>query len=90
MLQAQNVYRDVEAAHGLLCQTAVLFDETRALSYAIVMALARTPHERVSREEIDGLCQLAYELLNKLSRTHEVLQDARRKLVETISSSPPA
>jgi hypothetical protein len=47
-------------------------DESRALSYAVVMALAYTPREEFSREEIDGLCQLAYELLNTLTKTQEV------------------
>ena len=44
------------------------------------MALAYTPREEFSREEIDGLCQLAYELLNKLTKTQEVFQEARQKV----------
>ena len=50
------------------------------MSYAVVMALAYTPREEFSREEIDGLCQLAYEVLNKLTKTHEVFQEAQQKL----------
>jgi hypothetical protein len=57
-------------AHSLLSQVALLLDEARALSYAVVMALAHTPREELSREEIDGLCQLAYELQNKLARRY--------------------
>ena len=72
--------RDVNEAHSLLSQAALLLDEARALSYAVVMALARTPREELSRDEIDGLCQLAYELLNKLTKTQEVFQEARQKL----------
>jgi len=68
------------AADSLLSQTKLLLDEARALSYAVVMALANTPREEFSREEIDGLCQLAYELQNKLTKTQEVFQDARQKL----------
>jgi hypothetical protein len=71
---------EVDAAHGLLSQTALLLDESRALSYVVVMALAQTPREELSREEIDGLCQLAYELQNKLIKTQEVFQEARQKL----------
>jgi hypothetical protein len=52
--------REVNAAHSLLFQATLLLDESRALSYAVVMALAHTPREELSREEIDGLCQLAY------------------------------
>ena len=71
---------DDNAAHSLLSQAALLLDESRALSYAVAMALARTPRAELSREEIDGLCQLAYELLNKLTKTHEVFQEAQQKL----------
>jgi hypothetical protein len=49
---------DDNAAHSLLSQAALLLDESRALSYAVVMALAQTPREELSRDEIDGLCQL--------------------------------
>ena len=71
--------QEVNGAHAL-SQAALLLDEARALSYALVMALADTPREELSREEIDGLCQLAYELLNKLTKTHEVFQEAQQKL----------
>ena len=64
----------------LLSQAILLLDESRALSYALVMALAHTPRAELSREEIDGLCQLAYELVNKLTKTQEVLQEAQQKL----------
>ena len=72
--------REVNEAHSLLSQAALLLDESRALSYAVVMALAQTPREELSREEIDALCQLAYELQNKLTKTHEVFQEAQQKL----------
>ncbi len=72
--------REVNEAHSLLSQAATLLDESRALSYALVMVLARTPREELSREEIDGLVQLAYELQNKLTKTQEVFQEARQKL----------
>ena len=71
---------EVNAPHSLLSQAALLLDESRALSYAVVMALAYTPREEFSREEIDGLCQLAYELHNKLTKTHEVFEEAQQKL----------
>jgi len=67
-------------ADSLLSQAALLLDESRALSYAVVMALAQTPREELSRDEIDALCQLAYELQNKLTKTQEVFQEARQKL----------
>jgi hypothetical protein len=72
--------REIEAVISLLSQTAVLLDETRAFSFALTMALARTPRENLSAEEIDGLCQLAYELLAKLTKTSEVFQEARQTL----------
>ena len=72
--------REVNGAHSLLSQATVLLDESCALSYALVMALAQTPREELSREEIDALCQLAYELQNKLTTTQEVFQEAQQKL----------
>ena len=75
-----NSQREDNEADSLLSQTALLLDESRALSYAVVMALAQTPREKLSREEIDALCQLAYELQNKLTKTQEVFQEARQKL----------
>ena len=72
--------REVNQAHSLLSQAALLLDESRALSYAVVMALAQTPREELSRDEIDALCQLAYELQNKITKTQEVFEEARQKL----------
>ncbi len=70
--------REDNEADSLLSQAALLLDESRALSYAVVMAFAQTPREELSREEIDGLCQLAYELLNKITKTREVFQKTRQ------------
>jgi len=74
--------REVEAAHSLLSQATVLFDESHALSYALVMALAHTPRKEFSQQEIDGLCQLAYELLNKLTKTNAIFRETRQKLID--------
>jgi len=56
----------------LLSRAIPLIEESRALSYALIMALASTPREEFSREEIDALCQLAYELQSKLSEAFEL------------------
>jgi hypothetical protein len=74
---------EVEAAHNLLTQTAFLLDESRALSCALAMVLAHTPREELSSVEIDGLCQLAYELLNRITKTHDILQETRHQLLDT-------
>ena len=65
----------------LLSHTALLLDESRALSYALVMVLAHTPSKELSSEEIDALCQLAYELLNRITKTQDIFQEARHKLL---------
>jgi len=75
-----NSQREDNEADSLLSQTALLLDESRALSYAVALALAQTPREELSRDEIDALCQLSYELQNKLTKTQEVFQEARQKL----------
>ena len=77
---------EVEGAHSLLSQTAFLLDESRALSYALAMVLAHAPRQELSSEEIDALCQLAYELLNKITKTHDIFEETRHKLhVGTLS-----
>jgi hypothetical protein len=74
--------REVEVTHTLLAEATVLFDESHALSYALVMALAHTPRKEFSQQEIDGLCQLAYELLNKLTKANAIFRETRQKLVD--------
>jgi hypothetical protein len=51
-----------------------LVDEAHALSYALVRVLASSPRDELSREDLDALCQLAYELLNKLTKAQEFFQ----------------
>jgi hypothetical protein len=74
--------REFEVALNLLSEATLLFDESQALTYALVMALANTPRKQLSQQEIDGLCQLAYELLNKLTKTNGILQETRQKLLD--------
>jgi hypothetical protein len=78
-----QIKREVEVALTLLSEATLLFDESQALTYALVMALAHTPRKELSQEEIDGLCQLAYELLNKLNKTNDIFQETRQKLIDT-------
>ena len=75
--------REVSGAHSLLSQATTLVDESRALSYALAMMLARTPRQGLSSEEIDALCQLAYELLNKITKTRDIFQETRNQLIDT-------
>ena len=77
-----QIKREVEAALNLLSEATLLFDESHALTYALVMALAHTPRKQLSQQEIDGLCQLAYELLNKLTKTNDIFQETRQKLLD--------
>jgi hypothetical protein len=75
---------EVEAAHSPLFQTAILLDESRALSCALAMLLAHTPRQQLSSEEIDALCQLSYELLNRITKTHDSFQETRHQLLDTL------
>jgi hypothetical protein len=81
--------QEIEAVSSLLSQTALLLDEARAFSYALTMTLARTPRQNLSGEEIDGLCQLAYELLTKITKTNEVFQETRQKLLDPACPNRP-
>ena len=60
-----------EEASKVLARACPLISEAHALCYALVMALSSTPREEFTRDEIDALCQVAYELLNKLSKAVE-------------------
>ena len=66
------------SARGLLSQAIALVGESHALSYALVMALASTPRERFSHKEIDALCQVAYELQEKLTKALEMFQEMEK------------
>ena len=68
-------HEEAEGKRRLLAQAVPLVDEARALSYALIRVLASTPREELSREDIDALCQLAYELLNKLTQALEFFQE---------------
>ena len=59
---------DEKEASRVLARTRLLVSEAHALTYALVMVLSSTPREELTSEEIDALCQVAYELLNKLSQ----------------------
>ena len=67
-----------EATRRLLTESVRLVSESHALNYALSMTLASTPRDALSREEIDALCQLSYEVQTKLSRALELLQDCSK------------
>ena len=71
-------HEEAEAKRRLLAQAVTLVDEARALSYALNRVLASTPREELSRDDIDALCQLTYELLNKLTQALELFQQIDR------------
>jgi len=74
-------HEDVEAvALRLLLQAKSLVGESHALGYALVMVLASTPRQQFTRDEIDALCQVAYELLDKLARAIECFEEIDRSL----------
>lgn len=67
---------ETEAARRLLAaRIQPLVSESHALCYALVMALASTEHDRLTSREIDALCQVAYELLEKLGKALECLSE---------------
>jgi hypothetical protein len=71
-------HKGARSARDLLSRVIALVDESHALSYAPVMALAATPRERFSRKEIDALCQVAYELQEKLTKALEMFQEMEK------------
>jgi len=71
-------HEGTEPTRPLFAQAVALVDEAHALSYALIRVLASSPREELSREDIDALCQLAYELLNKLTQAQELFQQIDR------------
>jgi hypothetical protein len=71
-------HEETEAKRRLLAQAVTLVDEARALSYALNRVLASTPRQELSHDDIDALCQLTYELLNKLTQALELFQQIDR------------
>lgn len=67
---------EAEEARNTMRRLSPLVSEAHALCYALVMALSSTPREELTRDEIDALCQVAYELLNKLTRAMECCAQA--------------
>ena len=59
-----------------LSQVVPLVEESRALSFALTMTLAATPAREFGGEQVDALCQLAYELQRKLTNAVDLLHDA--------------
>ena len=66
------------SARDLLSQAIALVGEAHALSFALVMALASTPREGFSHKEIDALCQVAYELQEKLAKALEMFHEMEK------------
>ena len=60
-----------EEASTVLARVRPLIEEGRALCYALVMAISTTSRQEFTRDEIDALCQVAYELLEKLNKAVE-------------------
>ena len=71
-------HKGAGSARGLLSQAIALVGESHALSYALVMALASTPRERFSDKDINALCQVAYELQEKLTMALELFQEMEK------------
>jgi hypothetical protein len=64
-----------EATRHILSRAVPLVDESRALSYALTMMLAATPRQEFTHEKVDALCQVAYELQNKLATATELFHN---------------
>jgi hypothetical protein len=64
-----------DATRRILSRAVPLVQESRALNYALTMTLAATPRQEFTQEEVDAMCQLAYEVHNKLAKATELFQN---------------
>jgi hypothetical protein len=68
----------LEAASRVLSQIVDSVAESQALGFVLAMVLASTPREALSREEMDALCQVAYELQERLAGAVELLREVEK------------
>jgi hypothetical protein len=66
---------ETEAMRRLVARLQPQVSESHALCYALVMALASTQHDKLTRREVDAVLQVAYELLEKLGKALECLEE---------------
>jgi hypothetical protein len=64
-----------KATRRILSHAIPLVQESRALNYALTMTLAATPRQEFTQEEVDAICQLAYEVQNKLAKASELFRN---------------
>jgi len=64
-----------DAMRHILSRAVPLVHESRALSYALTMTLATTPRREFTQDEVDAICQLAYEVQDKLAKASDLFRD---------------
>jgi hypothetical protein len=79
---------DANEANSVLARACLLVGEAHALTYALVMELSSTPREEFTHKEIDALCQVTYELLNKLSQAVDCCAERGQKEGPSRSRGP--
>ena len=72
MDDGSNVQK-IEATCRILADAESFIDESHALSFALTVTLASSPREDLSQDEIDKLCQSAYELFCRQKKVRELL-----------------
>jgi hypothetical protein len=70
----------IETACRILVDAAPFIDESRALSFALAATLASSSRADMSPDEIDNLCQSAYELFCRLNKIEEIFDGAIEEL----------
>jgi hypothetical protein len=74
-----NVHK-IETACRILVDAALIIDESRALSFALAATLASSSRADLSPDEIDNLCQSAYELFRRQNKIKEIFDGAVEEL----------
>ena len=63
----------IEATCHILADAKSFIDESHALSFALTVTLASSPRADLSEDEIDKLCQSAYELFRRQNKIREII-----------------
>jgi hypothetical protein len=67
-----NDTEDKQAVEEDSPRLAQLIEESWALSYLLARTLASSPRGELSHDALDALCQLAYQVFQKLDTAKEV------------------
>jgi hypothetical protein len=88
MDENETVARRLEAARHMFSDLNRLIEESCALSFVLAATLASSTGAELSQNELDNLCQSAYELFRRQKQIKQIFDDALEPLYNMSRTSP--